>query len=420
MAPFFWFILNQSIVFGLKMPRVIYLKLLLCVVLICSAVSASAQSRETINVWHSVGTLDEVLKSLALQFTEQNSAIQINLVSLPYEELKTSVVRTVTNNNAPDIAIFTSDNAAYADMMRLSRFPLNVLLPYWDKRTLNSLMYDGKLYGLPLQRSNRLLMFYNKSLVEQPALTWQQIIQASDGFKQRGILPVGILFREPYWFAHFATLFATQFIVEDRPALNSVEMAETLKLFSYLVNQGTIRDDCGYDCVSRDFYNGDVAYAINGTWAIHEAISALGEDFGIIQLPSFNNKPMKALSSTVMLTFPNNSWNGVNRNAVRAFSKYLRTKASQIQLAKATFMLPINLDWVNEMEYSAIHKTQVDLLYEAQFMPAKLSYVGIWNALRKGMLLHHSGQLNELDTSKYMQKAALDSQRRMMELDSLR
>ena len=402
------------------MRRSILYQSIFLLVLWCPIETLYAQSRETINLWYAAGELDAVLPEIAEQYSAQNRAVQINLVSLPNEELKTSIVRTVSNNIAPDIAIFSSDNTAYADLMQLSQFSVNQLEPLWGADEINAMQYAGKLYGLPLQRNNRLFMFYNKALVNHPAKTWRQLQQEAPDLVAQDILPVGMLFREPYWFAHFATLFTPQFVKGDKPALNSVGMADALEFFRQLAESGIVRDDCGYDCVSTDFYNGKVAYAMNGTWAISEAMVALGDDFGIVEFPSLDEIPMKALTSNVFLTFPNDAWNGANRTAVRAFSTYLRTKPVQIQIAEATGMLPINLEWVNEINQPEIHRTQINLSHEAEFMPAKLSYIAIWNALRKGMLLHHSRQLNGLDTGEYMQRAALNSQQRMMELDHLR
>jgi len=197
-------------------------------------------------------------------------------------------------------------------------------------------------------------------------------------------------------------------------------MADTLLFFRTLANTQVVRDDCGYDCVSTDFYDGKVAYALNGTWAIKEATQALGSNLGITTLPSLNDIPMKALTAHVMLTFPNDSWHGPNRRAIRAFSQFLRTKASQIEIAEVTKMLPINPMWIEEIDNSRMHRAQLDLLHEVRFMPATLNYIAMWNPLRKGMLLHHNRHLTASEATKYMQNSALKSKQRMMELDSLK
>jgi ABC-type glycerol-3-phosphate transport system substrate-binding protein len=57
--------------------------------------SYSVEADEQINVWFANGVLNDVLGELAQQYTNQYPDISVKLVGLPYEELKTSMVRAV-------------------------------------------------------------------------------------------------------------------------------------------------------------------------------------------------------------------------------------------------------------------------------------------------------------------------------------
>lgn len=393
--------------------------LVLVLTLFLALFSSKSQAQDSINLWFTDGELERVLQKLSEQFTEQNGGVQVNVVNLPNEELKASIVRTVRNDLAPDIAVFTSDNTAYAPMMKLSSFDASQLNPYWDESILESLAFNGRIHGLPLQRSNRLLMFYNKALVQFPAREWETLLEQAPDLLTRNLLPVGVLYDEPYWFAHFATHFSAQFTLNDRPTLNTLEMAESLKFFKQLVDAQVIRNDCGYDCVSKDFYQGKVAYALNGVWAINEAAEALGNDLGITPLPTLDGRAMKALTSIVMLTFPNDSWHGPNQKVIRAFAKFLRTEQAQIEIAIATKMLPINLQWLTDEFRTELHADQLSLTDENHYMPATLSYIAMWNGMKKGLVLHSNEHLNAIDAAQYMQKVTLENQQRLVEMVNL-
>lgn len=381
--------------------------------------SANITARESINLWFAGGELENVLHTLSEQFAEQSRGIHVNVVNLPNEELKTSIVRTVRNNLGPDIAVFTSDNTAYGPMMKLSSFEATQLEPYWEPSELESMAFNNRIHGLPFQRDNRLLLFYNKTLIKQPADNWDTILAQTPALLRQNILPLGVMFEEPYWFAHFATHFSVNFIRDDQPVLNTLEMAESLKFFKQLVQAKVIDEKCGYDCVSEDFYQGKVAYALNGVWALNDADAALGDNLGITRLPSYDGRAMKALASIVMLTFPNDSWNGPNQKAVRAFARFLRTEQAQLQIAAATNMLPINLKWLSADNQAKLHKAQLELRDELEYMPATLSYISMWNGIKKGVILHSNGQLSALDAGQFMQKVTIENQQRLLEMDTL-
>ena len=62
--------------------------------------SYRVEADEQINIWYANGVLNDVLSELAQQYTNQYPNISVKLVGLPYEELKTSMVRAVQKNVA--------------------------------------------------------------------------------------------------------------------------------------------------------------------------------------------------------------------------------------------------------------------------------------------------------------------------------
>lgn len=290
--------------------------------------------------------------------------------------------------------------------MRLSGFdslvPLNI-----DEAVLSSLEVKQRFYGQPLQQKNRLVLLYNKSLVAAPASSWEQIIEQTPFLLQQGILPAGVLFNEPYWFAHFATLFEPSFTEDQQPSLSTVPMQQALRFYQHLADMRAIDSDCSYDCVSVGFYAGKVAYSFAGVWTLEQAKQALGKNLGITDLPTYQGRPMHALASTVLMVYPNDSWNGRHQEAVRKFSRYLQSSAAQMTLAKATNIQPIRRLPQHETQSIPMLSAQSNLSGPVILMPANSAYVSIWNGMRKGLRLYQSGSLFETEAAAFMQRVAM-------------
>lgn len=363
--------------------------------------------RVEINLWFASSQLDGELNALAAEFSENHPAVTINVVNLPNEDLKTSVVKALRNGSTPDIAILSSDNTVYADHMQLSAFSLDHPNLKHSEDINASLTVNGKIYGLPLQRNNRMVMFYNRDIVKQPASSWESIIAKAATYSQIEVLPVGVLYDEGYWFAHFVTLFDDPLTKHDLPNLDSPSVVNAISLYERLDQLGVTDRDCGYDCVSVEFYESRVAYAINGVWALREARRALGDKLGIMALPSYKGQAMSALTSTVVMTYPNDSWNGDNQLAVRAFTDFLQSDDVQMRLTANTRMLPVKLDILNQMNNIEDILLQIELQESNLLMPPNSAFVSIWNGIRKGLMLAKSDTLDNEQAAKYMQSVAL-------------
>jgi maltose-binding protein MalE len=168
----------------------------------------------------------------------------------------------------------------------------------------------------------------------------------------------------------------------------------------------SIDKDCNYDCVSIDFYAGKVAYTMGGVWALEQASEALGKNLGIIDLPSYQGRPMHALTSMVFLVYPNDSWNGTKQTAIRAFSAFLQSDDAQQQLARATSMVPLRPDVLTDLSVVPLLVAQEKLTAPVLYMPANNAYVSIWNGMRKGLRLHQRGALSTKEAVDFMQRIA--------------
>ncbi|MGL4335827.1 MAG: maltose ABC transporter substrate-binding protein [Turicibacter sp.] len=205
-----------------------------------------------------------------------------------------------------DVIFHTQESMAKA-------FQTNVLLPLGEDLTtfvndrslpgtLNSVIYQDTLYGVPISVES-LALFYNKTLLEENGLelatSFEQIIEEAktyNDFKANKFL----LRFEP-WNTYTANMFLTAAGFElfgpngDNPELINLDtqaVIDGLTMFKQLQEILPIPSkELSWDTVFGEFAKGTVPYMINGPWAIEEARQMAqlnGFEFGVTTIPTIN------------------------------------------------------------------------------------------------------------------------------------
>ncbi|WP_169726102.1 sugar ABC transporter substrate-binding protein [Aestuariibacter salexigens] len=368
------------------------------------AISRTNSAAQSINVWCASADFIPALTEFSAAFERANPDISVNLLSLPNEEMKTSVIRAVRAGRGPDIVIISSDNTALQEVMKLSELPKDEAVKDLAPELHEALLHKGRNYGLPLYQHNRLMMFYNKQLVNQPVKSLEGLMQQASAWRQRNILPLGIHPQEPYWFMHFVTYFQPELINQQDINESRQAITDALVLYKRLIDQNVIDDACTYDCVLTQFLDNRVAYAINGNWAYRHIVNEMGDKVGVIPFPSYQGKPMRALSSISVMTFPNNSWFGSNRQNVRAFSRFLRSAEVQQQLFEVSYLIPFHQRVVEGLTNNRLFTQQWVLSSENVVMQPTATSVTIWNGVEKAVNLYLNGHVDAKEATTYMLK----------------
>ena len=360
-----------------------------------------------LNVWYASPDLTFALVPLVSQFETAHPDVKISLLQLPNEELKTSVIKAVSKDNAPDMIILPSDNLGLAKVMELSELAPSIVSKGINENAAKALKMDGKVYGLPLYQHNRLMMFYNKKIVQQPARTWEELEQQHQGFAQRGVQTLAINTMEPFWFAHFVAQVNPDMFNASIYDLNSEGTREALQFFNHLISEEVTSKDCTYDCVTVDFYNGKFAYAINGNWSLRETIESLGPDIGIAPFPSYRGKRARTMTAMAVLAFPNNSYFGEKNREIKQLTEYLRSPDIQKALFEISYLMPYDSAVINELSDHPWMKPQIQVQSENMYVSPSTSVVSLWNGMQKGLSLYFNNQLDAPSTTEYMQKVLL-------------
>lgn len=241
-------------------------------------------------LWHSwAGADGDALAAMLLMLKARYPNLQVDTLFVAYNDLPQSYAEAVQAGSGPDL-ILTS-NWWLGDMVAANvAQPLDDLLPaaalndYWPA-TLDSLRWQGKLYGLPTN-FELISLFYNRALLDSSQLptTTDELLALAQTNPQHGIGLYATLYHLYWGFPAFgAQLFNAQGqVILDR----SQGAADYLTWLATLngVN-GTFVDE-DYAMLLDRFKKGEYAFLVDGPWSITDLQGALGDKLAITPLPA--------------------------------------------------------------------------------------------------------------------------------------
>ncbi|NRA66801.1 MAG: extracellular solute-binding protein [Pseudobacteriovorax sp.] len=337
-------------------------------------------------MWHGSGDPVTLKKftELMTSFSEA-SGIDLDLEYIEYDQMKTSLIKVKTSGRLPEMIFAPGDFLSLMEVLNFSEVKDTLNLP---KSSIDSVSQGGKLYGYPITQGNHLFLYYNKKLVTKPAQTFSEILQYSDRTAMRAI---GWNFHESFWFLPFYGAYGGQ-VINDKGeiSLTGENFAKAIETYFQLGEKFDIID-CGYDCASKDFFAGKQHYAINGDWALSEAVAQLGDNLGVATLPTFAGRQLKPLFSTKAILFPGNALEGPNRENIMKVVAYMQSASFQKELSKLN-LIPAYTDIKGPThKYPAV----IEQLNHVVPMPNYASMNHVWEVLRKGLLRYRTLHKNK-------------------------
>ncbi len=182
---------------------------------------------------------------------------------------------------------------------------------------LKTVARDGKMYGVPVSIETSAL-FYNKDLVQEPAESFEQIMEEAKAWNNPHENRFWFLFvaTDGYAAYPFMTPFGFQLFGAD--GLSDVPGFDTPAFLDALKNYATIKEAMPIDAdnlkmdtatfLEQNFIDAKTAYYPVGPWVAKNFKDA-GVNYGVCKLPTLNGKPMQPFA-------------GVQNVHVSAYSKY--------------------------------------------------------------------------------------------------
>lgn len=207
-------------------------------------------SKLTVEFWHGLTAASQqnVINGLAAEFNrlQKGAACILPVGQGNYTDLSTKIKASFAAGRGPTLAMgFENEIALYLQANKLADLrALGVRTNFLQKRFLTATTFDGKMYGLPFNKSVQ-VMYYNKDLLKKynapvPQTVDEFVATARDLSKKVGA-PV-------FWFQPTTSTFATLFFTlggdyeqGGKIVVNSPAAVKTLKLFVDLTKEGVAK-----------------------------------------------------------------------------------------------------------------------------------------------------------------------------------
>jgi len=157
----------------------------------------SDQPQVTVEFWHAYGEGEEkvLLEQVIPKFESANPSIKIHATRMPTENLDQQVLTAAAGGTPPDVMrmdnTWVSNMAKQGALQEISDFPeAQAILDNSFKGTVDTNLYQGKYYGVPLDTNTRVAI-YNKELLtkagaSEPPKTIDELVALARNIKGQG------------------------------------------------------------------------------------------------------------------------------------------------------------------------------------------------------------------------------------------
>lgn len=281
--------------------------------------TSSAEEKVTLSIMNMFPSTATDGNSIAFrktieQFLKDNPNITINEEALNSNTYETKIATVAAGNQLPDIFLYKGS--------MLKEFINNGLVkpvddvinsdPSWKngfyEGIFNDFVADGKAYGIPFQKLDTHIIFYNEKMFADAGInsfpaTWSEFKDAINKLKAKGITPI-VMGNKDNWVAESCMLstLGDRFTGVDwfysikskgGAKFTDPEFVKALAAVQELSKMGAFNSDINsIDNAQQkaNYYNGKAAMFMEGNWAISSVINEAPKDIldntGVAILPS--------------------------------------------------------------------------------------------------------------------------------------
>ena len=281
---------------------------------------------------------------------------------------ETELMNNQLEGTLADIITFDAPNtAAYANSELL--YDITDLISEEEQNKFFSLnMYEGKLYGLPIQESSA-GFFYNKKIFRDAGIdvsaytaenpwTFEQFKEVCARLKSHGVTAVDMRIdatkdeTAPYLLYPFIYAAGGSFVSADGlTAGGYYNSAATAKGFQFIKDLISA-EYTSYAIGATDFFTGKVGMYLSSGWTIPDLDNkyrenfASRDDWGLLPYP----KDMVAASATGSWSYAITNNHHTDKTAALELLKWMTSAESSEAITNATGMIPARKDVVKNYE----------------------------------------------------------------------
>ncbi|ALC92304.1 ABC transporter substrate-binding protein [Bacillus sp. FJAT-18017] len=280
----------------------------------CSSSGANSKQDEDGKVTVRFATWDvgddvKLQQKLIDQFNAENKDIKVVLEAYG-GDYDTKITAGIGAKDAPDV-MYMWNYPQYKEALepldsfikdRGDEYKNNFYETLWN---YNSVGDD--IYGLPVGYTTH-VVYYNKDLFDQAGIeypqagwTWDDFQAAAEKLTDKGKKTTGFAFPgkpDPYDFEMYLWGNGTSYADEKgnlKGNLNSAKSVETFEMFQDMLKKDIAITSEGWG--DTEMKSGKVGMIVNGAWYL-SAFEEAGINFGVVEIPSFGDKPSASIVSS--------------------------------------------------------------------------------------------------------------------------
>ncbi len=263
--------------------------------------SVAAAEDVTITIW----ALDDENQpgfNLANEFSEMDNGITVNYREIQFDDVVAESMRAFATGQAPDIisvdnpehALFAS-RGAFLDITEMVAASETVNVDNYFSGPLNSVSWDGKLFGVP-KATNTIALYYNVDLFkaagldpDSPPATWDALVDAARALNDPDDAVYGIAFSaKASEEGTFQFLPWAQMTGGGYEKINTDGAVEAMDIWKTLLDEGLASPDTltrGQWDSTGTFNSGNAAMVISGPWELNRMVDEAQFEWRVALLP---------------------------------------------------------------------------------------------------------------------------------------
>jgi maltose-binding protein MalE len=346
----------------------------------------------TITYWETdTDDADVLLDELTAEFMKINPGITVKRGHYSYDDLRNEFRTQSLNGQPPELVRAPGEFAGPFSELGIVR-PLDTIfardfLDQYLTGALAGATTRGKLWGIPDNYGNHLMLLYNKALVaDVPANTDAWVAQLKT-LTDAGVGSYGLAYPldESYWLIPWLAGFGGwPMDAADKPALDTVEMINALQfVYDLKAAQHVVPEQADYDAAFDIFRQGKAAYIIDGMWNL-DRYTGLGIDVGVAPLPVVNATGLKPASmATGRYWFISEKADGAALDAAARFIEFMTAADAQGQWLAKMKRLPSAKEAAQSELITAdpILSAAMAQLRVARGVPPALDMACVWSGI---------------------------------------
>jgi arabinogalactan oligomer/maltooligosaccharide transport system substrate-binding protein len=357
-----------------------------------------------------------VLDELAAAFVEENPAIQVKRAHFSTEDLRQQYRVAVLEGNPPELVRGAGELAGAFGDLEIVR-PLEGIVPQsvldqFFPGALDGATIKDRLWGVPDNYGNHLMLIYNKQLVKAVSSDTDGWVAQLKTLTDPAHGRYGLVYdlKDPFSLIPWLGGFGGWLLDEaGHPSLATKSMVSALQFLQdlKLVHQ-VVPPDVNYESAYEMFRSGKAAFVIDGAWNLDRYRGA-GVDFGVAALPRVSKTGLFPSPMTLgKYWFISKDAKGSQLDAAVKFMEFMTSAKAQETWAAKTGRLPSDWEAARSeiVAQDPIKLASVDQLSKGRGLQSVPETYCAWGAMRAPLADVMDGALAPAAASEAMQEEA--------------